>query len=66
MKQLKKYRVNIRITEAEWKELHQQKDSSITDYIKKGKLQSVEYLKETLLHLSPCVKNNIGGEDRPK
>lgn len=66
MKQLKKYRVNLRITESEWKELHQQKDSSITDYIKQGKLQSAVIVKETLLHLSPSAKDNIGGEDRPK
>lgn len=66
MKQLKKYRVNLRITEAEWIELHQQKGSSITDYIKQGKLQSAGIVKETLLHLSPCVEGNIGGEVRPK
>jgi len=65
MKQLKKYRVNLRITESEWIELHQQK-GSITEYIKQGKLQSFPIVKETLLHLSPCVKDNIGGEDRPK
>jgi hypothetical protein len=57
MKQLKKYRVNLRITEAEWIELHQQK-GSITEYIKQGKLQSVEYLKENLL-LQSNVNHNI-------
>jgi hypothetical protein len=61
----KTHRVNLRITEAEWIELHQQKDS-ITQYIKQGKLQSSTIVKETLLHLSPCVEGNIGGEDRPK
>ena len=65
MKQLKKYRVNIRITESEWIELHQQK-GSITEYIKQGKLQSAVIVSETLLHLSPSVKDNIGGEVRPK
>lgn len=65
MKQLKKYRVNIRITESEWIELHQQK-GSITEYIKKGKLQGAKIVSETLLHLSPSAKDNIGGEDRPK
>lgn len=65
MKQLKKYRVNIRITESEWIELHQQK-GSITEYIKQGKLQSAVIVSETLLHLSPSAKDNIGGEDRPK
>lgn len=65
MKQLKKYRVNLRITEAEWIQLHQQK-GSITEYIKQGKLQSAVIVSETLLHLSPSVKDNIGGEDRPK
>tara|TARA_R110000868_G_scaffold370791_1_gene634300 strand:+ start:169 stop:336 length:168 start_codon:yes stop_codon:yes gene_type:complete len=49
MKQLKKYRVNLRITEAEWVELHQQK-GSITEYIKQGKLQcAVKFVKENLL-----------------
>ena len=48
MKQLKKYRVNLRITESEWIELHQQK-GSITEYIKQGKLQcSVKFVKENL------------------
>ena len=65
MKQLKKYRVNLRITEAEWIELHQQQ-GSITEYIKQGKLQSAVIVSETLLHLSPSAKDNIGGEDRPK
>lgn len=65
MKQLKKYRVNLRITEAEWIELHQQK-GSITEYIKQGKLQSAVIVSETLLHLSPSAKDNIGGEVRPK
>ena len=65
MKQLKKYRVNIRITESEWIELHQQK-GSITEYIKQGKLQSAVIVSETLLHLSPSAKDNIGGEVRPK
>ena len=65
MKQLKKYRVNLRITESEWIELHQQK-GSITEYIKQGKLQSAVIVSETLLHLSPSAKDNIGGEDRPK
>ena len=66
MKQIKKYRVNLRITESEWVELHQQKNSSITDYIKQGKLQCPKSVSETLLHLSPTAKDNIGGEDRPK
>jgi len=61
----KTHRVNLRITESEWIELHQQPDS-ITQYIKQGKLQCASIVKETLLHLSPCVKDNIGGEDRPK
>ena len=65
MKQLKKYRVNLRITEAEWIELHQQR-GSITQYLKEGKLQSAVIVSETLLHLSPSAKDNIGGEDRPK
>ena len=65
MKQLKKYRVNLRITESEWIELHQQK-GSITEYIKQGKLQCAKIVSETLLHLSPSAKDNIGGEDRPK
>lgn len=65
MKQLKKYRVNLRITESEWIELHQQK-GSITEYIKQGKLQSAVIVSETLLHLSPSAKDNIGGEVRPK
>ena len=66
MKQLKKYRVNLRITEDEWVELHQQQGSSITDYIKQGKLHCHKMVSETLLHLSPSAKDNIGGEVRPK
>jgi hypothetical protein len=58
MKQLKKYRVNLRITEAEWIELHQQK-GSITEYIKQGKLQCAIIVKENLL-LNSNVKDNIG------
>jgi len=58
MKQLKKYRVNLRITEAEWIELHQQK-GSITEYIKQGKLQCATIVKENLL-LNSNVKDNIG------
>ncbi len=57
MKQLKKYRVNLRITEAEWIELHQQK-GSITQYIKQGKLQCATIVKENLL-LNSNVKDNI-------
>lgn len=57
MKQLKKYRVNLRITEAEWIELHQQK-GSITEYIKQGKLQCATIVKENLL-LNSNVKDNI-------
>lgn len=56
MKQLKKYRVNIRITESEWIELHQQK-GSITEYIKKGKLLCATIVKENLL-LNSNVKDN--------
>ena len=53
----KTHRINLRITEAEWIELHQQK-GSITQYVKQGKLQSVEYLKENLpLHSN--AKHNI-------
>jgi 3-mercaptopyruvate sulfurtransferase SseA len=58
MKQLKKYRANIRITEAEWIELHQQK-GSITQYLKEGKLQGAIIVKENLL-LDSNVKDNIG------
>ena len=58
MKQLKKYRVNLRIREAEWIELHQQK-GSITEYIKQGKLQCATIVKENLL-LNSNVKDNIG------
>ena len=61
----KTHRVNLRITEAEWIELHQQR-GSITQYLKEGKLQSAVIVSETLLHLSPSAKDNIGGEDRPK
>lgn len=56
MKQLKKYRANIRITESEWIELHQQK-GSITEYIKKGKLLCAAIVKENLL-LNSNVKDN--------
>jgi hypothetical protein len=62
MKQLKKYRVNIRITEAEWKELHQQKDSSITDYIKKGKLKCAVIVKENLFLNSRMKGNTCSAE----
>jgi len=58
MKQLKKYRVNLRITEAEWIELHQQ-PGSITQYIKQGKLHCATIVKENLL-LNSNVKDNIG------
>lgn len=58
MKQLKKYRVNLRITEAEWVELHQQ-PGSITQYVKQGKLQGAIIVKENLL-LDSNVKDNIG------
>lgn len=61
----KTHRVNLRITEAEWIELHQQ-PGSITQYLKEGKLQGAKIVSETLLHLSPSAKDNIGGEDRPK
>tara|TARA_R110000823_G_scaffold130263_2_gene258536 strand:- start:326 stop:517 length:192 start_codon:yes stop_codon:yes gene_type:complete len=61
----KTHRVNIRITEAEWIELHKQ-SGSITQYLKEGKLKCAKIVKETLLHLSPNLKDNIGGEDRPK
>ena len=62
MKQLKKYRVNLRITESEWKELHQQKDSSITDYIKQGKLQSCYIVKENLFLNSRMKDNTCSAE----
>lgn len=58
MKQPKKYRVNLRVTEAEWLELHRQQGSSITDYIKQGKLQCAVIVKENLL-LNSNVKDNI-------
>jgi ATP phosphoribosyltransferase len=65
MKQLKKYRVNIRITEAEWIELHQQ-PNSITQYVKQGKLQCAIIGKENLI-LHSNVKDNIGSvEAQPK
>lgn len=62
MKQLKKYRVNLRITESEWKELHQQKDSSITDYIKQGKLQCAIIVKENLFLNSRMKDNTCSAE----
>lgn len=61
----KTHRVNLRITEAEWVELHQQKNS-ISQYIKQGKLQCAIIVKENLL-LNSNVKHNIGSvEAQPK
>ena len=61
MKQLKKYRVNIRITEAEWIELHQQ-PGSITQYVKQGKLQSCYIVKENLFLNSRMKDNTCSAE----
>ena len=61
MKQLKKYRVNLRITEAEWIELHQQK-GSITQYIKIGKLQCAIIVKENLFLNSRRKDNTCSAE----
>jgi len=57
----KTHRINLRITEAEWIELHQQK-GSITQYVKEGKLKCAVIVKENLFLNSRMKDNTCSAE----
>ena len=64
MKELRTYRIGIRVTKTEYELLKASK--TISKGIRQDNLLCAKIVKETLLHLSPNLKDNIGGEDRPK